>query len=117
MRFHANHVSTAVSGGYYGAYFESIKDGSDPGAGSYLSIQRQFEIPDGGGCEIETHDKRYFGHWRIRSMEFSQNGMVLEIARPVNRMIEITFSLTAEEFEAAEPILKIISGERRPPFL
>ena len=39
MPFHANHVSTSVSGDDYQALFEASEDTSDP-ASPYLLIQR-----------------------------------------------------------------------------
>jgi hypothetical protein len=49
MRFHANHVSSSVSGDYYQAMFEAEEDTNDPNS-PYLLIQRQFETSDGGRC-------------------------------------------------------------------
>ena len=42
MKFHANYVSTSVSGDYYQALFE--EESTQPDS-PYLLIQRQFEIP------------------------------------------------------------------------
>jgi hypothetical protein len=64
MDFCSHHVSTSEDGDYYGAIFESEKDGE--GASPYLIIQRQFEDDDGGVCYIETHDENYRGHFRLR---------------------------------------------------
>jgi hypothetical protein len=47
VQFHANYVSTSVSGDYYQAVFEAEKDTDDP-LSPYLLIQRQFEMPDHG---------------------------------------------------------------------
>ena len=58
MHFHANYVSTSVSGDgdYYQATFEAEQDTDDPDS-PYLLIQRQFEDPDDDRCYIETHDE------------------------------------------------------------
>jgi len=47
MHFHANYVSTSVSGDgdYYQAMFEAEQDTDDLDS-PYLLIQRQFEDPD-----------------------------------------------------------------------
>jgi hypothetical protein len=49
MRFHANHVSSSVSGDYYQVMFEAEEDTNDPDS-PYLLIQRQFETSDGVGA-------------------------------------------------------------------
>jgi hypothetical protein len=70
MRFHANYISTSVSGDYYQAMFEAEKDTDDP-LSPYLLIQRQFEIPDEGMCYVETHDDKYIGHFLLQRVEFT----------------------------------------------
>ena len=60
MRFHANHVSSSVSGDYYQVMFEAEEETNDPDS-PYFLIQRQFETSDGGRCYIETHDEKYIG--------------------------------------------------------
>jgi hypothetical protein len=62
MRFRANYVSTSVSGDYYQAIFAAEED-SDDSDGPYLLIQRQFEVPDGGECYIEMHDREHSDHF------------------------------------------------------
>jgi hypothetical protein len=70
MRFHANHVSSSVSGDYYQAMFEAEEDTNDPNS-PYLLIQPRFETSDGGRCYIETHDENYIGHFLLRRVEFT----------------------------------------------
>jgi len=113
MRFHANHVSTSIAGDYYRAMFEASEDSTEPDS-PYLIIQRQFEMPDGGKCYIETHNQEYIGHFRVRRLDFRPNGISVEIGRSTNNVIEVTFSLTTSAFEEAVPVLKIISGEMEP---
>jgi hypothetical protein len=43
MRFHANRVSTSVSGDYYQVMFEAIEDSLDPDS-PYLIIQHGLRI-------------------------------------------------------------------------
>src|SRR5438477_12830145 len=71
MQFHANHVSTSVSGDgdYYQAMFQAEQDTDDPDS-PYLLIQRQFEDPDDHWCYVETHDEKYCGHFLLRRVEF-----------------------------------------------
>jgi len=116
MQFHANHVSTSVAGDYYQAMFEASEDSTDPDS-PYLLIQRQFEMPDGGECYIETHNEENIGHFRVRRIDFRPDGISVEIGRSKNNFVTVTFRITTSAFEEALPILKIISGEKEPPCL
>lgn len=116
MRFRANYVSASESGDYYQVAFEN----SDPAGDTvdvnspYLLIQRQFEDPDGGRCYVETHDERYVGHFRLRSIEFSPSRLVLEIARNRNNRIEVMFDVGESEFKEVQRAIGIISGKSIP---
>src|SRR6516164_9759084 len=70
MDFRANYVSTSVAGDYYQAMFEAEQGADDPDS-AYLLIQRQFEDPDDDRCYIETHDKKYCGHFLLRRVDFT----------------------------------------------
>jgi hypothetical protein len=110
MRFHANHVSSSVSGDYYQAMFEAEEDTNDPDS-PYLLIQRQFETSDGGWCYIETHDEKYIGHFLLRRVEFTPERLSIEFDRPSDYLVSVTFSMAASDFEEASQVIKIISGE------
>ena len=114
MQFHANHVSTSVAGDYFQAMFEASEDSTDPDS-PYLLIQRQFEMPDGGKCYIETHNEEYIGHFHVRRIDFTPDGISVEMARSTNNIVNVTFSITALVFEEALPIIKIITGQMEPP--
>jgi hypothetical protein len=113
MRFQANHVSTSVAGDYYQVMFEASEDSTEPDS-PYLIIQRQFEMPDGGKCYIETHNEEYIGHFRLRRVDFRPDGISVEIGRSRNNAIDVTFGLTSSAFEEVVPVLKIISGDIEP---
>jgi len=110
MRFHANHVSSSVSGDYYQAMFEAEEDTNDPDS-PYLLIQRQFETSDGGRCYIETHDEKYIGHFLLRRVEFTPESLSIEFERPTDNLVSVTFSMAVSDFEEASQVIKIISGE------
>ena len=110
MRFHANHVSSSVSGDYYQAMFEAEEDTNDPNS-PYLLIQRQFETSDGGRCYIETHDEKYIGHFLLRRVEFTPERLSIEFDRPSDNLVSVTFSMAVSDFEEASQVIKIISGE------
>jgi hypothetical protein len=75
----------------------------------YLLIQRQFEIPDGGECYIETHDEKYVGHFLLRRVEFTSKTLLIEFDRPRDNLISVTFDMTVSDFKKASRVVKIIS--------
>jgi hypothetical protein len=116
MHFHANYVSTSVfgDGDYYQAAFEAEQDTDDPYS-PYLLIQRQFEDPDDDLCYIETHDEKYRGHFLLRRVDFTPLKLSIELDRPSDNLISVTFAMVATEFAEASQVVKIISGEIEPP--
>jgi hypothetical protein len=108
MRFQANYMSTSVSGDYYQAMFAAEEDTDDPDS-PYLLIQRQFEMPDGGGCYIETHDEKYIGHFLLRRVEFTSEKLSIEFDRPRDNLISVTFDMAVSDFKKALRVVKIIS--------
>ena len=113
MDFHANYVSTSVSGDgdYYQAMFEAEQDADDS---PYLLIQRQFEDQDDNLCYIETHDEEYCGHFLLRRLDIVPQMLSIELDRPRNNLVSATFAMAAAEFAEASQIIKIISGEIAP---
>ena len=80
----------------------------------YLVIQCQFEEPDGGRCYVETHDEKYIGHFRLRSIEFNPSRLLLEIARNRKNRIEVVFDIEPSKFEEMQRVIDIISGKSSP---
>src|SRR5208282_3105069 len=102
------------SGRYnYQAMFEAEENTNDPNS-PYFLIQRQFETSDGGRCYIETHDEKYIGHFRLRRVEFTPEGLSIEFDRPSDNLVKVTFSMAVSDFEEASQVIKIISGEVDP---
>jgi hypothetical protein len=114
MHFHANYVSTSVSGDYYQAIFEAEQDSDDLDS-PYLLIQRQFEDLDDESCYIETHDQKYCGHFLLRRVDFTPQELSIELDRPRDNFVSVTFTMVATEFAEASQVVKIISGEIEPP--
>src|SRR5215471_4689294 len=110
MHFHANYVSTSVAGDYYQAMFEAEQDSADLDS-PYLLIQRQFEDPDDESCYIETHDQKYCGHFLLRRVDFTPQKWSIELDRPRDKFVSMTFVMVATEFAEASQVVKIISGE------
>jgi hypothetical protein len=119
MHLHAKRVSAVVSGDYYQAIFDSDDrddDQVDPfdQPAPYVLVQCQFEDFNGGKCYIESHDEEYIGHFKLKLLEFSPTRFAYEIARRDHKIVEVFFSLTAAEFEEAQPIIEVIFGMREP---
>ena len=116
MYFHANYVSTSVSGDgdYYQAMFEAEQDADDLDS-PYLLIQRQFEDPDDNWCYIETHDEKYCGHFLLRRVDFTPQKLSITLDRPRDNLVSVTFAMAATEFAEASQAVKIISGEIEAP--
>jgi len=77
--------------------------------------QRQFEDPDSNWCYIETHDEEYCGHFLLRRLDFASQKLSIELDRPRDNLVSVTFAMAATEFAEASQVVKIISGEIEPP--
>jgi len=64
----------------------------------------------GGKCYIESHDEEYIGHFKLKLVEFSPTRLAYEIARRDHKFVDVSFALTANEFEEARPIVEVIFG-------
>lgn len=119
MRFHAPSVSASADGDYYQLSFGPLENGEaedDPNdvRGPYLIVQRQFEMPDQGRCYVETDNESYVGHFRLRLAELSTTRIAFEIDRSTSEQVEVTFSLSASEFEEVRRTAEIVFGLREP---
>jgi hypothetical protein len=119
MRFHAPSVSASADGDYYQLSFGPLENGEaedDPYdvRGPYLIVQRQFEMPDLGRCYVETDNESYVGHFRLRLAELSPTRIAFGIERSTNDQVEVTFSLSASEFEEVRRAAEIVLGLREP---
>jgi hypothetical protein len=113
MHFHANDVSTSISGDYCQVLLAAEKD-SDDSAGPYLLLQPQFEMPNGGECYIETHDSNYIGHFQLRRVEFTREKLSIEFDRPMDNVIDVTFDMTIADFKKAARVIKTIRPPKSP---
>ncbi len=114
MQFHANHVSTSTfAGDYYQAMFEADEEADDPHS-PYLLIRRQFEDPDDHLCYVETADKKYTGHFFLRRVEFTLHGLSIELDRPNDNLLTVTFTMAPSDFEEASRLVEIIASKIGP---
>ncbi len=94
--------------------FEAEPD-TDDSDSPYLLIQRQFEDPDDDRCYVETHDKKYCGHFLLRRIDFTPQKLSIKLDRPTDNFVSVTLAMMAPEFAEASQVVKIISGELEPP--
>jgi hypothetical protein len=121
MHLYAQRVSAVASGDYYQVLFDSevrCEEEVDPfdQPAPYLMVQCQFEFFDGGKCYVESDDEDYIGHFKLKLLEFSSTRFVFEIARRDHNHVEVSFALTATDFEDAQRIVEVIFGLRKPDY-
>ena len=110
MKITLNYIYVTIEGDYYQVCFdEKEDDGSteitdDP----YFLIQRQFEMPDGGEIYIESHDRNYIGHFKVKEMILQRDKFTIELKRPKFSYIEISFNSTENKFNKLRNALKMM---------
>lgn len=119
MKLDAKRISATASGDYYQVLLDSEdrdEEQLDPfdQPAPYLMVQCQFEFFDGGKCHVESNDDEYIGHFKLKLIEFSPTRLAFEIARQNHNHVEVSFALTAAEFDDALPIVEVIFGIREP---
>ena len=80
----------------------------------YLLIQSQFKDQDDNLCYIEMHDEKYCGHFLLRRLDFTPQKLSIELDRPRNNLVSVTFAMAAAEFAEASQVVKITNGEIEP---
>jgi hypothetical protein len=95
--------------------FAAAEQDTDDLDSPYPLIQRQFEDPDDQSCYIETHGHKYCGHFLLRRVDFTPQKLSIELDRPRNNFVSVTFAMVATQFAEASRVVKIISGEVEPP--
>jgi len=63
---------------------------------------------------METHDEKYCGQFLLRRLDFTPQKLSIELDRPRNNLVSVTFAMAAAEFAKASQVVKIISGEIDP---
>lgn len=71
-------------------------------------------MPDRGRCYIETDNQEYVGHFPLRLTALSRTRLAFEIVRKTNNHVEVSFGLSASEFEKVRRIAEVIFGLREP---
>ena len=103
-------VSVTISGDYYQIMFD---DGLDIEDEPYFLIQRQFEFPDGGVCNFESHHESLIDHCKAKSVFLSPNTLYVSYGEEQRRDVEIRFDLHGADFQELVLTLKeMIPGTR-----
>lgn len=63
---------------------------------------------------IETHDEKYCGRFLLRRLDFTPQKLSIELDRPRNNLVSVTFAMAAAEFAEASQVVKITNGEIEP---
>lgn len=104
MKIHLRNVSASESGDYYQVLFEGELDGEEV----YVLVQRQFELPDGGLCYLESHNKDYVGHFNVTHAELGRNRFFLKLARKEAAEVEVMFNTTAKNWRQVARVMRIL---------
>ena len=105
-------VSVASSGGEY--FQVSFNDTAARDAASFL-IQRQFEDDDGGLFYLESHERIFCGHFRIRKAELGKDWLRLQIMSKPAKLVQIKFRADRNAHSRLKRALRIMmpAGELR----
>jgi len=93
-------VYTTVSGDYYKVTFDDDRESDEP----YFLLQRQFEMPDGGECYMESNIEELVGHYKVRTAVLSEGMLRLEYGE--DKIVEVSFSASRKEMTELESALK-----------
>lgn len=99
------HVSVAESGGEYFQVSFADDEKSDD---SYFLVQRQFESPDQGRVDVESHLPRLSGHFRMRRAELERGLFRLEIRCQPPETVQIRFQADEIQFNRLKRVLRIM---------
>ena len=99
------HVSLASSGGeYFQVSFNDKADSDD----AYFLIQRQFEDDDGGLFYVESHERAFCGHFRIRKAELGKDWLRLQIMSQPAKLVQIRFLADRNAYNRLKRVLRIM---------
>jgi hypothetical protein len=104
IKLQCDHVSATEAGEGFQVLFARAPD-SDEG---YVLVQRHFEFPDGGECYVETDDREFCGHFRIRGAHLSRSRFQMTFGRKPERRIAVLFDVTDSVYSEVKRVLKTI---------
>ncbi len=105
--FQCERVTAADAGDYFQVLFEQNPDSGQ----GYVLVQRQFELPDGGECYIETDDGDFCGHFRIRTAQLSRSRFRMAFGDGPLKHITVSFNANDSAYAEAKRVLQIMIPE------
>lgn len=96
-------VSATKAGDYYQIMFHNDQDTDDE---PYFMIQSQFEFPDGGECNFESHAEELIEHCKVKSASLSKNKMSISYGEDSPHEVEIEYDLHDLDFQELTSMLK-----------
>ena len=108
MKIRLDYVSVSVAGDYYQVMFEDKEEdeGDEILDTSYVLIQRQFEMPDGGHIYIETHDESFIGHFVVVRCTLGLKQLSLQLRRKRFAELEVRFSISHNKYMELKEALR-----------
>ncbi len=106
-QFRCEQVSATEAGEGFQVLFETVPASEE----GYVLIQRHFEFPDGGECYVETEDRDFCGHFRIRHTRLSRNRFEIAFGRSPVREIVVSFEATESDYSEVKRVLQIMIPE------
>ena len=96
-------VSATKAGDYYQIMFHDDRDTEDE---PYFMIQSQFEFPDGGECNIESHVEELIEHCKVKAASLTENKMFISYGEKPHHEVEIEYDLQGLGFQELASMLK-----------
>jgi hypothetical protein len=103
-QFRCERVSASEAGDGFQVLFERAPD-SD---GGYVLIQRHFEFPDREECYVESDDREFSGHFRIRRAYLSRDRFRMAFGKNPVREITVTFDAPDSVYIEVKRVLQIM---------
>jgi len=96
-------VSATKAGDYYQIMFHNDLDTDDE---PYFMIQSQFEFPDGGECNFESHIEGLIEHCKAKSASLSKRKMSISYGEDPPHEVDIEYDLHGSDFQELASMLK-----------
>jgi hypothetical protein len=100
-------VTASEAGDGFQVLFERSPDND----GGYVLVQRHFESPDREECYVESDDRQFSGHFRIRRAHLSRDRFQMTFGRRPERRIAVLFDATDSVYAQVARVLRIMIPE------
>lgn len=105
------HASASEAGDYYQVSFDD--DGDTEGInGRYLLIQRQFEFADDDSYYLESDDRRFCGHVKVRAVALNSEFLSIDFQADEWTTLRIRYAVSQDDFGKLERIVGIMFEDK-----